>query len=93
MSKEHLEQKKAAAESRWEAIQLQAAMAQREIDFAVAYYSEHKDELDPTVYNTEEIDAQIERQKESIKDFLLKGHQAYKEAILSYDMGLKRLNA
>jgi hypothetical protein len=91
MDKEHLEQKMAAAEARWEAAQLQAANAKRELDYAVAVVHESKSELTEEQITT--IDAQAEIQQQAIKDFVMKSHQVYTEAILSYEGGLKRLNA
>ena len=40
------EQKKEAAEARWEAAQLQAANAQRELEYAVAVFEQGKEELE-----------------------------------------------
>lgn len=76
------EQKLSAAESRWEAQQMQAANAQRELDYAIAVYEKHKDELDEA--QREATEAQIEAQKAQIKEYVMKGHQAFVEATLRY---------
>jgi small-conductance mechanosensitive channel len=85
-----LKSKKEAAEARWEAAQLQAANAQRELDYAIAVVEQGKSEL--TEDQKTVIDAQIEIQRESIKDFLMKAHTVYQEAILAYQEGMRRLN-
>ena len=91
MNKEHLEQKMAAAEARWEAAQLQAANAKRELDYAIAVVDQGKSELTEEQLTT--LDAQVEIQQQTIKDFVMKSHQVYTEAILAYEGGLKRLRA
>jgi hypothetical protein len=68
-------QKLAAAEARWEAAQLQAATAQRELDYAVAVFEKNKNEVDAdTVAATY---AQITTQQEAIKSFLMKSKQVW----------------
>jgi uncharacterized protein YfaP (DUF2135 family) len=71
-----------AATSRWEAAQLQAANAQRELDYAIAIFEKHKDELEQA--QIEATEAQIEAQKQIIKDSLMKGHQAFVEASVKH---------
>jgi hypothetical protein len=91
MDRERLEQKKAAAESRWEAAQLQAANAQRELDYAVAVVDKHADDMSPEELAAAK--AQIAVQQNSIKDFTMKSFEVYKSALLTYENGLERLNA
>jgi hypothetical protein len=76
------DQKLAAAESRWEAAQLQAANAQRELDYAIAVVENGKSELNDDQIKA--LDAQIQLQKDSIKDFLMKSHQVYQDAVKGY---------
>ena len=76
------EQKLAAAESRWEAAQLQAANAQRELDYAIAVIENGKSELNEDQIAA--LDAQIQHQKDTIKEFLLKSRSAYASAALRY---------
>jgi hypothetical protein len=75
-------QKLAAAESRWEAAQLQAANAQRELDYAIAVFDQGKAELDGA--QIEAIMAQIEVQKSAIKKFLLDSHEVFIKASVKY---------
>jgi chorismate mutase len=77
------EQKKEAAEARWEAAQLQAANAQRELDYAIAVFEQNKDELDQDT--VEGVYSQINSQKESIKEFVMKSYSAYSSAIKEYE--------
>jgi hypothetical protein len=88
---ENLKRKLSAAESRWEACQLQAANAQRELDYAIAVYEQHKDELPPT--DQESTQAKIDEQKDAIKDFLLKSYQVFQDAVKAHDSGMSRINA
>jgi hypothetical protein len=85
------DQKLAAAESRWEAAQLQAANAQRELDYAIAVVEQGKSEL--TEEQLQTLEAQIQIQKDAIKDFLMKSHQVYKDALLFHKAGVLRKNA
>lgn len=91
MNKERLEQKKAAAESRWEAAQMQAANAQRELDYAISVFEKHKDELSTTEQQSTVV--KIDEQRNLIKDFLLKSHQVYQNAVLRYAAETKGHNA
>lgn len=91
MSKENLERKRNGAESRWEAIQLQAANAQRELDYAIALFEKHKDEL--STKDQESTMAKIDEQKQAIKSYLLRGYQVHEEAQRAYESGMKRLHA
>lgn len=88
---DNLKRKLAAAESRWEAVQMQAANAQRELDYAVAVLEEHKSELSPTELVSTE--AKIQEQKDAIKTYLLKGHQVFQDAVRYHDSGMSRINA
>jgi hypothetical protein len=75
-------QKLAAAEARWEAAQLQAANAQRELDYAIAVFDQGKAELDGA--QIEAIMAQVEVQREAIKKFLMDSHEVFVKATLKY---------
>jgi hypothetical protein len=75
-------QKIAAAEARWEAAQLQAANAKRELDYAIAVFEEGKGEL--TGEQVSALQAQIQVQQDAIKDHLMKSKQAYVEAVLKH---------
>jgi hypothetical protein len=81
--------KRDAAASRWEAVQLQAANAQRELDYAIAVVEQHKDTL-----STEELQstmAKIDEQKNEIKSYLLKGHQVFVESQRAYESGMSKV--
>ena len=84
-----LERKRNAAESAWEAIQLTAANGQRELDYAIAIFEKHQDEMREDDINSTR--KKIEEQKQAIKDYLLKGHQKYQEDMLTYKSDLARL--
>ena len=86
---EKIEQKRSAAESAWEAIQLTAANAQRELDYAIAVFEQHENELREDEINSTR--AKIEEQREAIRTYLLKGHQKYQEDMLMYKSNLARL--
>jgi hypothetical protein len=86
-----LKAKKDAAQSRWEAVQMQAANAQRELDYAVAVFEKHQDELEQG--QIEATQAQIDAQKDQIKEYLMKGYQAFLEAEKAYEYGVGKLNA
>jgi hypothetical protein len=87
----NLKRKLSAAESRWEAVQMQAANAQRELDYAIAVVEQGRSEL--TEDQKIVLDAQINIQKETIKEYLMKGRQVYAEAVRYYESGMSRLNA
>jgi hypothetical protein len=87
--KENLERKLAAAESRWEAIQLTAANAQRELDYAIAVFEKHVDELPEEARVSTK--AQIEAQKELIKNHLMKGLAAYNQDKVRLTAAIVRL--
>lgn len=89
--KENLQRKLAAAESRWEAIQLTAANAQRELDYAVAVFEKHQDEMPQEERDT--VSAQIEKQKETIKDYVLKGQSAFASDFTRLSAAIARLEA
>ena len=82
------EQKKEAAEARWEAAQLQAANAQRELEYAVAVFEQGKEELTPEVI--EAAYAQIEAQRDTIKSFLLKSHSVFVSEMKQYEFRISR---
>lgn len=86
-----LKAKRDAATSRWEAAQMQAANAQRELDYAVAVFEKHQDELEQA--QIEATLAQIDAQKAQIKEYLMKGYQAFLEAEKAYTYGMSKLNA
>jgi hypothetical protein len=88
LDKDKLEQKMAAAESRWEAAQLQAANAQRELDYAVTVFEKHKDELGATEQQSTVV--KIDEQRNQIKTFLLKSQQVYQSAVLHYNSEVKK---
>jgi len=86
---QNLKRKLAASESRWEAVQLTAANAQHELDYAVAIFEKHKEEL-----STEELQstmAQIDEQKNKIKNYLLNGRQVFTQDSLRLNGAISRL--
>jgi hypothetical protein len=90
MSTEYkLKAKREAAIARWEAEQMQAANAQRELDYAIAVFEQHKEELDSATI--EATEAQIEAQKAQIKEYVMKALQSHNEALLSYEEQMRRL--
>jgi hypothetical protein len=77
------EQKKQAAEARWEAAQLQAANAQRELDYAIVVFKKESATLPKeTVELTNE---KILEQQETIKTFLMKSHEVFVSEMKQYE--------
>lgn len=86
---DNLKRKLAASESRWEAIQMTGANAQRELDYAVAVFEKHKEEM-----STEDLQstmAQIEEQKARIKDYVMKGYTVFSQDTVRINAAIKRL--
>jgi hypothetical protein len=88
MDKDKVERKKNAAEARWEAAQLQAAAAQRELDYAVAIFEKDKTELDQETIDV--IYAQIQSQKSVIEEFILKSKQVFLDETRQYEFRMNR---
>lgn len=88
-NKQNLERKLNNAERTWEEIQIRAASAQRELDYAVAVFEKHKAELQ--LKELEQTTAQIEVQRKAIKDYLEKGKTAYAQDIVRLTGALARL--
>jgi len=84
------EQKKEAAEARWEAAQLQAANAQRELDYAVAVFEKNLEELDETTVTATKN--KIEEQREAIKSFLMKSHEVFVSEMKQYEHKMQVLS-
>lgn len=82
------EQKKAAAEARWEAAQLQAANAQRELDYAVAVFE--KESAGMPKEDIDVVNAKIWEQQETIKKFLLNSHSAFTSAMKEYEFKVSK---
>jgi hypothetical protein len=88
MDKDKVERKKNAAEARWEAAQLQAAAAQRELDYAVAIFEKDKTELDQETIDA--IYAQIQSQKSVIEEFIMKSKQVFMDETRQYEFRMNR---
>lgn len=87
--KKNLERKLAASESRWEAVQLTAANAQKELDYAIAVFEKHKDEL--TTEQLQSTMAQIDEQKNNIKSYLMRGYTVHNQNVIRLTKALERL--
>jgi len=81
-------QKYEAAKSRWEAVQLQAANAMRELDYAVAVFEKDKTELDQETIDA--LYAQITAQKKTIEDFVMKSRTVFMDESKKYEFRANR---